>query len=49
MNGPVALDFNVFQHELQRKGVGEAEYDRIMDQLAIVESEALKQMQMQKK
>jgi hypothetical protein len=42
MNGPVALDYTVFHHELDRKGVPEDEYDKIVWQLKIVEEQALK-------
>lgn len=41
-NGPVALDMTVFLHELDRKGVEEERYDRIVLQLRLVEAEALK-------
>ena len=42
MHGPVALDLNIFQHELTRKKLSESEFDRMIEQLAIIEGEALK-------
>ena len=42
MNGPVALDFNIFHHELDRKKVQEDEYDKMIYQLRVIEGEALK-------
>lgn len=41
MNGPVALDYNVFQHALDRKGIVGDKYERIMSALAVIESAAL--------
>lgn len=40
-NGPYALDFNVFQHALDRKGVVGEKYDTLMWQLGIIEAAAL--------
>ena len=42
MNGPFALDMNVFQHALDRKQVSGEQYDEMIFKLSIVESEALK-------
>lgn len=42
MNGPVALDMNVFHHELTRKKVPDDEYDEMIAKLNVIESEALK-------
>ena len=41
-NGPAALDLTVFFHELDRKGVANAEYDEMVDKLSVIESAALK-------
>lgn len=41
-NGPVALDFAIFLHELDRKRVEESQYDRMVMQLRMIETEALK-------
>lgn len=42
MHGPAALDYTVFFHELDRKGVDEETYDRVVSQLRIIENEAIK-------
>lgn len=42
MNGPVSLDFNVFHHALDRKGVKGDEYDVWIDKLRTIEGVALK-------
>lgn len=44
-NGPVALDLNVFQHHLQRIGVEGDEYETIIAQLGVIQSQALRRMQ----
>jgi len=41
-HGPAALDFTVFFHELDRKGVSADEYDEYVDKLRIIESNAIK-------
>lgn len=41
-NGPVALDFNVFLHELDRKQLPEDLYDEYTDKLSVIENAALK-------
>jgi hypothetical protein len=41
MNGPTALDLNVFQHALDRKGVEADEYEQILHDLRIIEQAAL--------
>lgn len=41
MAGPYALDYNVIQHGLDRLGVVGEEYDQVMADLGIIESQAL--------
>lgn len=43
-NGPVALDFTIFLHELDRKGVSEDLYDEYTCKLSVIENEALKRI-----
>lgn len=40
--GPMSLDLNVFFSEMQRKKIPDDEQDTLIEQLAIIESEALK-------
>lgn len=42
--GPVALDYQIFLHELDRKNVPEALYDDYTDKLAVIENAALQQI-----
>lgn len=44
MNGAIGLDFNVFHHALDRKGVSTNEYDDFIQKLRVIEAEALKWM-----
>jgi hypothetical protein len=44
MNGPIGLDFNVFHHALDRKGIAGEDYDEWILKLGIIEAEALKQL-----
>jgi Phage related hypothetical protein (DUF1799). len=44
MGGATGLDFNVFHHALDRKGVTGEDYDEWVYKLTVIESEALKQM-----
>lgn len=41
-NGPVALDFTVFFHELDRKKIPDDLYDEYTEKLSIIENSALK-------
>lgn len=41
-NGPVALDYTIFFHELDRKKVPDDLYDDYTDKLSVIEDEALK-------
>lgn len=41
-NGPFALDFSIFFHELNRKRIADDEFDEIVAKLRIIEGEALK-------
>lgn len=41
MNGPTGLDFNVFHHALDRKGVTGDEFDDMMRDIRIIELAAL--------
>jgi hypothetical protein len=43
-NGPVALDFQIFFHELDRKEVPADLYDEYIDKLAVIENAALIQI-----
>ena len=43
-NGPVGLDFNVFHHALDRKGVTGEAFDEWIDKLTTIESAALAQL-----
>jgi uncharacterized protein DUF1799 len=43
-NGPYALDYQIFFHELDRKDVPADEYDDYTDKLSVIESAALKQI-----
>jgi len=38
--GPIGLDMNVFHHALDRKKIGEEEYDEFIDDLRVIESSA---------
>jgi hypothetical protein len=42
MNGPVALDYHVFFHEMDRKQVPPDIYDDYTNKLAVIENAALK-------
>lgn len=42
MGGAFALDMNIFQHELTRKKVPDATFDTMIEQLSVIEGEALK-------
>lgn len=42
--GVVGLDYTVFFHELDRKGITGEEYDQVMKAIRIIESEALNQI-----
>lgn len=44
MNGPAALDLNVFQHALDKRGVSGDDYAQIMDDLSVIEGAALTQI-----
>lgn len=46
-NGPAALDLNVFQNVLDKRGVSREDYDRIMDDLCVIEGAALTQIHRQ--
>lgn len=41
MGGPSGLDYNPIFHELDRKGLEQAEYDQIMDDVRLIEDAAL--------
>lgn len=46
-HGLVGLDFNVFHHALDRKGVTGAEFDEWISKLVVIESAALAQIRRQ--
>jgi len=41
-NGPIALDYTIFFHELDRKGLAEKQYDDFVAKLRIIEPVALR-------
>lgn len=43
-NGPVALDYNVVFHELDRAGMSGETYDEMMASLRVIESTALSEI-----
>jgi len=43
-SGAVGLDYTVFFHELDRKGVSGIAYDEMMDALRVIESAALEEL-----
>lgn len=42
--GVVGLNYMCFFHELDRKGVKDPEYSRIMDSIRVIEDEAIRQL-----
>lgn len=42
--GPMALDYGVFQHAMERKGITGDEYDEWIDKLSTIENAALKHL-----
>lgn len=41
MNGVVAFDYAIIQHDMYRRGVSNDEYERIIDDFSVIESQAL--------
>ena len=41
MSGPFALDYNVFLSVMERKGIQGEAFDKMMDDLALIEVQAL--------
>lgn len=41
MNGPVGLDYNVFHHAMDRKGIVGDEFDKLIQDLGTIEQAAL--------
>jgi hypothetical protein len=44
MNGPVGLDYSVFLHDLDRRGISGEEHDEIMDAIRVIEGAALNEI-----
>lgn len=42
--GPVGLDYGVIHHALDRLDLSQADYDETLDQIRVIESEALEQL-----
>lgn len=43
-NGPVALDYNVFHHYLERHGYTGEDFNAIMDDIGVIEQAALSEI-----
>lgn len=44
MNGPVGLDYNPIQHELDRRSLSAEQYDELMNAIRIIEGVAMEEL-----